>query len=205
MLGPRIAGRDGIALAPSTLDDFKLYPRWAAQPEITYFWGPRAGNWIDAVTEERFREAAKNARQIHWSIQLDGRTIGFTGIDDIDWIRRQGESYIIIGEAGLHGRGIASEVVRLRTRFAFRELNLHRIYNYIVYDNVGSRRANEKAGYHEQGRFPQVFRRGPRRHDDWLGEILRTDWEREQATDESGSDPSHRVGTEERPRDPLRK
>ena len=178
MLGPRIAGDRGVSLAPSTLEDYKLYPRWAAQPEITYFWGPRAGNWIEAGAEERFKEAAKDDRGIHWSIRFDDRTIGLTGIDGIDWIRRQGESYIIIGEHQLHGRGIASEAVRLRTRFAFRELNLHRVYNWIVYDNVGSRRANEKEGYREQGRIPKVFKRGLRRHDLWLGEILRSEWER---------------------------
>ena len=177
MLGPRLEGRDAVALAPPTLDDFKLYPRWAAQPEITYFWGPRAGQWIDASTEERFRESAKAETGIHWSIQFEGRAVGFTGIEDIDWVRRQGESYIMIGEFALHGRGIASEAVRLRTRFAFRELNLHRVYNWIVFDNIGSRRANERVGYREQGRIPQVFKRGLRRHDLWLGEILRSDWE----------------------------
>ncbi|OLC56884.1 MAG: hypothetical protein AUH85_04785 [Chloroflexi bacterium 13_1_40CM_4_68_4] len=179
MLGPRVPGRDGIALSPPTLEDFKRYPAWAAQPEITYFWGPRAGKWTEASAEERFKESAKEQHGIHWAIHFDRRSIGFTGIDGIDWIRRQGESYIIVGEHGLHGRGIASEAVRLRTRFAFRELNLHRVYNWIVYDNVGSRKANEKVGYREQGRIPQVYRRGLRRHDLWLGEILRSEWERD--------------------------
>jgi RimJ/RimL family protein N-acetyltransferase len=183
VLGPRIAGRAGISLAPQTLDDHKLYRVWAAQPEVTYFWDPRAGNWTDANAEERFKAAAKDPNGVHWSIQLDGRAIGFTGIKDIDWIGRQGETYIIVGEPTLHGRGIATEVVRLRTRHLFRELNLHRVYNFIVYDNVGSRRANEKAGYREQGRLPQTYRRGLRRHDDWMGEILRSDWERADRAD----------------------
>jgi RimJ/RimL family protein N-acetyltransferase len=185
VLGPRLAGERGVSLAPSTLEDFKAFPRWAAQPEVTYFWGLRAGEWTDATSEERFREIAKDERTVHWSIQVDGRSVGITGIEGIDWIRRQGESFIAIGEHGLYGRGIASEAVRLRTRFAFRELNLHRVYNYIVYDNVGSRRANEKVGYREQGRIAGAFRRGVRRHDDWLGEIIKSEWERVQR-DERG-------------------
>ena len=108
---------------------------------------------------------------------MDGRPVGSTGIFDIDWIARQGASYILIGDQGLYRRGIGSESIRLRTDFAFRELNLHRVYNWIVYDNVGSRRANEKAGYREQGRMPQAFRRGSARHDEWLGEITRADYE----------------------------
>lgn len=180
MLGPRLHGTAGLELTPATLEDAKLYRQWATRPEITYFWSPRDGEWTDAFAEERYKSMAKSPQGVHWSIQLDGRTIGSTGIFDIDWIRRQGESYIIIGEAQLHRRGIASEAIRLRTRFAFRELNLHRVYNWIVYDNLGSRRANEKAGYREQGRASQVFRRGLRRYDEWLGEILRSDWERAQ-------------------------
>jgi RimJ/RimL family protein N-acetyltransferase len=55
---------------------------------------------------------------------------------------------------------------------------LHRVYNWITYDNVGSRRANEKVGYVAQGIDPRAFRRGQRLHDEWLGEILRDEWER---------------------------
>ena len=118
-------------------------------------------------------------RDLDEKSSLAGLLRELSQVDGIDWIRREGESYIIIGEHGLHGRGIASEAVRLRTQFAFRELNLHRVYNWIVYDNIGSRKANEKIGYREQGRIPGVFRRGLRRHDLWLGEILRSDWERD--------------------------
>ncbi len=182
MLGPRLAGRNGVALAPPTLDDHKRFAEWAAHPEVTYFWRPRAGEWTDAAAEERFKNVAKDETEIQWAIAFEGERVGFTGIEGIDWIRRQGESYILIGEHRLYGRGIASEAVRLRTDFAFRELNLHRVYNWIVYDNVGSRRANEKAGYAPQGRLRQAERFGGRLHDVWLGEVLRSEWEKGQST-----------------------
>ncbi len=182
MLGPRVVGRDGVSLAPPTVKDHKLSRLWFAQPELSYFGGARGGNWTDAAAEEDFAGAAKNEAQVHWVIQVEGKTVGFTGIEGIDWIRRQGESYIIVGELALQRKGVASEAIRLRTDFAFRELNLHRVYNWIVYDNVGSRRANQKAGYVEQGRIPGGFRRGARAHDVWLGEVLRSDWEKQQST-----------------------
>ena len=182
MLGPRLPGRNSVSLAPATVDDYKRYPAWAAQPEITYFWGPRAGEWTPEALEERFKNDAKDESGIHWAIQVEGKTVGLTGIESIDWVRRQGESYIIVGEHALHRRGIASEAVRLRTWFAFHELNLHRVYNWIVYDNVGSRRANEKGGYTQQGIIPRGFRRGRRVHDVWLGEVLRAEWQKGQST-----------------------
>ena len=182
MLGPRIPGRNGISLAPPTLEDYRLSRVWNAQPELSYFGGPRAGNWSDPAVEEDFRDSAKEQTGVHWAIAVDGKAVGFTGIDGIDWVRRQGESYIIVGDLALQRRGVASEAVRLRTAYAFRELNLRRVYNWIVYDNIGSRRANEKGGYVEQGRMRDGFRRGRRLHDVWLGEVLRSEWERKEST-----------------------
>ena len=37
-----------------------------------------------------------------------------TGVFDIDWVSRDGETGIFIGRHDLYGRGIASEAVRLR-------------------------------------------------------------------------------------------
>jgi len=178
VLGPLLRGASGVSLAPPTPEDHRLYRAWAAQPEITYFWGPRGGNWTDTDLEERYKKLASDPNGVQWTIQVDGRSVGLTGIDGIDWIRRQGESYILVGDLAVQRRGVASEAVRLRTDFAFRELNLHRVYNWIVLDNIGSRRANEKAGYVQQGIAPNGFRRGVRLHDEWLGELLRESWER---------------------------
>jgi len=178
VLGPLLRGANDVSLTPPTQGDHRLYRTWAAQPELTYFWGPRAGNWTDADLEERYKKLASDPNGVQWTIQVDGKSVGLTGIDGIDWIRRQGESYIIVGDLAVQRRGVASEAVRLRTDFAFRELNLHRVYNWIAFDNVGSRRANEKAGYIQQGIAPNGFRRGARLHDEWLGELLREAWER---------------------------
>lgn len=177
MLGPIVAGRNGVRLTPTTLEEFRRWADWQAQPEATYFWGPRAGEWTREKLEEEYREMASAPDAIGWSIYVDDRHVGFNGIFHIDWVSRQGESGIFIGEHALYRRGVASEAIRLRTDFAFRELNLHRVYNWVAYENVGSRRANEKAGYRQRLLAPKVLRRGVRHLDIWAGEILRSDWE----------------------------
>src|SRR5437016_3393959 len=84
--------------------------------------------------------------------------------------RRAGESGIFIGRHDLDGRGIASEAIRLRTDFAWRELRLHRVHNWIAHANRGSRRANEKVGYTQMGLFRRSFFRSGEWYDEWLGE-----------------------------------
>jgi RimJ/RimL family protein N-acetyltransferase len=68
--------------------------------------------------------------------------------------------------------------MRLRTRFAFEELNLHKLSTEVFAENVASRRALEKAGYRGIGlRREERWAEGAW-HDMWLGEILRAEWEK---------------------------
>ena len=172
MLGPRLAGRRGIELRPPTLEDQLKRMDWQAQPEATRFWTPRAGNWTRERMEERFKEDASASDAIGWAIAYEGETVGFTGIFHIDWVRRDGESGLFIGRHDLYGRGIASEAVRLRTRFAWSHLRLHRVHNWIALQNRGSRRANEKAGYEQIGLYEKYAFRSGGWIDDWMGEIF---------------------------------
>jgi RimJ/RimL family protein N-acetyltransferase len=169
MFGPRLDGENGVSLVPPTLEDFKLHIPWMLQPEVGRFWGPRFGEMTDEKQEDRFKKAGNDA-QIIWTIAYQGQAVGFTGIFDIDWVRRDGESGIFIGRHDLFGRGIASEAIRLRTDFAWRELRMHRVHNWIAHANRGSRRANEKIGYKQMGLFLRSYFRSGEWYDEWLGE-----------------------------------
>jgi RimJ/RimL family protein N-acetyltransferase len=172
VLGPRLVGSNGVELRAPTLRDQIAQLDWLAQPEVTRFWSPRHGEWTAEKAEERFKRAAEGQGSVNWTIAYRGETVGFTGIFHIDWVQRQGESGLFIGRHDLYGRGIASEAVRLRTRFAWSHLRLHRVYNWIALQNRGSRRANEKAGYRQIGLYEgYAFRSGVWLHD-WMGEIF---------------------------------
>jgi RimJ/RimL family protein N-acetyltransferase len=107
-----------------------------------------------------------------WSIAYQDETVGFTGIFDIDWVRRDGETGIFIGRSDLYGKGIASEAVRLRMAYIWKELNLHRTHNWIALPNRGSWRANQKSGYRQVGTYPHSLYRSGAWIDEWLGEAF---------------------------------
>ena len=172
MLGPLLDGRGGGALVPPTLEHFKQRGAWVLQPEAGRFWGPRFGEFTPENAEKRFKEGAESNTEIEWTIAYEEEPVGFTGIFHIDWVRRDGESGIFIGRYDLYGRGIGSEAVRLRTQFAWNELRLHRVHNWIAYANRGSRRANEKSGYRQMGLFPRSYFRSGEWYDEWLGEAF---------------------------------
>jgi len=172
MLGPRHEGRNGVALVPPTLEHFRLHPAWEVQPEASRFMGPRFGELTPEKQEKRFKETADGQTQIQWTIAYEGEPVGFTGIFHIDWVRRDGETGLFIGRHDLYGRGIASEAVRLRTSFAWRELRLRRVHNWVALANRGSRRANEKVGYRRMGLLPRSYFRSGEWYDEWLGEAF---------------------------------
>lgn len=172
MFGPRLEGRNGIALVPPTLEESKRLGRAALEPEVGRFWGPRFAEIGDEAQEKRFKENGESETSIMWHITYEGEVVGFTGIFDIDWTSRDGESGIFIGRHDLYGRGIASEAVRLRTKYAWSEMRMHRVHNWIALANRGSRRANEKSGYRQMGHFKRAWFRSGEWYDEWLGEAF---------------------------------
>jgi RimJ/RimL family protein N-acetyltransferase len=172
MFGPRLHGQNGVSLVPATVEHFKLHAQWMLQPEVGRFWGPRFGEITEERQTERFKKTGEDPNEVMWTIAYQDEPVGFTGIFDIDWVRRDGESGIFIGRHDLFGRGIASEAIRLRTAFAWRELRMHRVHNWIGLANRGSRRANEKSGYKQMGLYRKSWFRSGEWYDEWLGEAF---------------------------------
>lgn len=174
MYGPSIQG-ERIRLEPPTHDLVALYCRWLADMEVNLYTlrFPPAPK----VAEEWLEEYAKNESAVHWMITLGGRIIGASQIDTINWQQRRAETATIIGERSEWGKGYGSEAMKLRNRFAFRELNLEKLMTEVIADNAGSLRAVQKAGFRQYGLARRHFYQNGKWSDVWLGELLREEWE----------------------------
>ena len=172
MFGPRIDGGNGTALRPPERADYDVFAAWQLEPETTRFWGPRFSTRTIEEREERIKKDGADPNSVNWTITYLGEAVGFTGIFDINWISRDGETGIFIGRSDLYGRGIASEAVRLRMAFIWNELGLHRAHNWIALPNRGSWRANQKSGYAQIGTYPRSWHRSGEWVNEWLGEAF---------------------------------
>jgi hypothetical protein len=79
--------------------------------------------------------------------------------------------------ADLEVKGYASEVVSLRTAYAFRELGLERLETECFTENLAMHRALEKAGYQRLGRRRRHIYKSGEWHDTVIFEVLREEWE----------------------------
>jgi RimJ/RimL family protein N-acetyltransferase len=145
--------------------------------EVTRFLSRRMA--ITLQQEQEFlKKIGESKDDVWWVLEADGKAIGATGIHRIDWIDANGTTGIVIGEKDYWRKGYATEAMQLRTRYAFRELNLHKLLTEVDTDNEASKKALERNGYRAVGiRREQTFREGKWK-DRWLGEVLRDDWEK---------------------------
>lgn len=107
-------------------------------------------------------------------------TIGFVGLDGIRW--NHGDAYvgIGIGEREFRGKGYGTDAMRVLLKYAFMELNLHRVSLNVFAYNPMAVRSYEKTGFVIEGRQREYLSREGKRWDMVFMGILKDDWIRMQ-------------------------
>ncbi len=125
---------------------------WANDPELMRLLD-RARPVSDAEHEQWFAELQERAEGVHFAIETvaDARHIGNVWLWNIDSRHRRAELRIVIGSRADHGRGAGTEAISLLCGYAFKRLNLHKVYAYVLGINERARHAFEKAGFVLEG------------------------------------------------------
>lgn len=125
------------------------------------------GIWDPQVTEQMsiaWPEAVAQTRQFWERIRasdsdlllaietLAGEFVGSVGLHGIEPRNRQAELGIWIARPHWD-KGYGTDAVRVVSRFAFREMNLQRVYLRVYDTNPRGVRAYEKVGFKEEGRL----------------------------------------------------
>ena len=198
MLGPILRG-ERAWLGPTEAAHLPAFLRWSAEPDFLFYLG-RLFPFSSKQEDEWLDRASRSETDVIWSIFAGNQLIGSTGLHEIHWQSRHGMSGIGIGDRAFWGQGIATEVMRLRTRYAFEELGLEKVITNAFMENVASRKALERAGYREVGVHRRHYFRHGRWHDVWIGEVLREDWERAEQHTPGSADSSEEPAGRRDPR-----
>ncbi len=106
----------------------------------------------------------------------DGRILGESVVNEIDWKTRCGNFRIAIFRSDNCGKGIGSWAVRMTRDFAFEALRLHRLELDVFSFNPRAVRAYEKAGFRREGVRREAVLDGAAYGDDVLMAILEDEW-----------------------------
>jgi RimJ/RimL family protein N-acetyltransferase len=108
------------------------------------------------------------------AVDADGRFLGLALVPEIDRVGRELElGYIVAAHA--RGRGVATEILRQLTDWAFAEVGAERIALIINADNPASERVAERCGYVREGVMRSIHQKQGIRVDAALWSLLPSD------------------------------
>lgn len=130
-----------------------------------------------AQQRKELEEETRNDKNFSFAVRvLDGDAkIGFTALW-VNWPLRDAWVAIGIGERDYWGRGYGTDAMRLTLRYAFDELNLHRVTLTVWDVNERAIRSYEKAGFKREGLQRETMLREGRRVDTVVMGVLREEW-----------------------------
>ena len=127
---------------------------------------------------EKQMEETKNLFHFTLRARDDNRLVGLARIFWIDFHNGTGVLNMGVGNASDRRRGYGSDALYLLLRFAFNDLNLHRLSVWPSADNLPFIHMAGKAGFEEEARRREASFHDGRYWDVIHLGLLRTQWER---------------------------
>ena len=165
-------------LRPIQMKDLESFYRWFNDPKLRMFLllpfpTTRTGEkeFIRRVTK------LKDAVVLSIIVKKGGRLIGSVSLFKIDNVSRKAELGIAIADLEMTSRGYGPEAMALMLDYAFRTLNLHRVWLSVHAFNERAKKAYLSLGFVEEGRLRESYFWDGKYHDDILMGILRDGWD----------------------------
>jgi RimJ/RimL family protein N-acetyltransferase len=90
-------------------------------------------------------------RRVFFILTRERRLIGRIGVFAIDWVRRDGELGIVIGETSEWGKGYGRAAIRLLLQHLFGTTTLERVYLFTYPENIRAQRCFAACGFRNVG------------------------------------------------------
>ena len=178
-----------VRLTPFDPDkDAEIESKWTHDPEYLRLLSadparPLSPGQIKKKREEAVKEKSHNRFEFAVRARADDRLIGSVRLSNIEW--NNGSGWLALGIGGPEDRrkGYGTEALQLILRYAFDELNLHRLSAAAFEYNAGALRLLEKAGFTVEVRRRQAIHREGRRWDEIHLGLLCDEWKARQTTE----------------------
>ncbi|MEJ2248108.1 MAG: GNAT family protein [Candidatus Lokiarchaeota archaeon] len=169
-----------IDLIPPNKEHSKLYKKWFNDPEVRKYLRNPTPRTLEAIKKRRDR--VEEGTKTHISFEVwhknDKCPIGLGGFNHINWINRNSNIFLNIGDKNYWGKHIATEVVKLLLKYGFEELNFHKIYSGVFTPNIPSWSVAEKLGFKFEGILKDEVYVDGRYYDAKKYGLLKREWQK---------------------------
>ncbi|MGN0977580.1 MAG: GNAT family N-acetyltransferase [Faecousia sp.] len=169
----------GYTLRLARLEDAEEYFRQnfdPLDPEVARLTGCKACFSQEEVVDFFLKCVASEDRYDFLLIAPDGRIVGESVINEIDWELRCANFRVAIFHPEDRGKGLGTWAVETVRDFAFERLKLHRLELDVFSFNPQAEKTYLRAGFRREGVLRDAIRDGDRYADDILMAILEDEW-----------------------------
>ncbi len=173
--------KDGFVLRLARETDAQAYYEQnycPLDPEVARLTGCKESFFPEEVGAFFSRCLADDDCYLFLLIAPDGRIVGESVINEIDFSLRSANFRIALFHPTVRGRGIGTWAAQATRDFAFSVLKLHRLSLDVFSFNPRAERVYAKAGFQREGVLRDAVRDGNRYADDILMAMLEEDWKK---------------------------
>lgn len=160
---------------------------WLGDPEVTryltYSYPSSDGDWLEEPWTNSFSTGVRLAIETK-----DGEHIGAVNLHRVHPEDRKAGLGIVIGAKEHWGRGYGGDAVLTMVRFAFREMNLNRVWLTVLEDHAAAIACYRRCGFQEEARLRQEVYKDGRYRDFVLMAALRNEFDELHGGSEGGGD-----------------
>lgn len=122
-----------------------------------------------------FEKKISSSSEKMFGIQFESekKLVGIVGLKNIDYINSNAELYIYIGDDNYMGKGLGKDTLITILKFAFEELNLHRIYLEVFAYNNKAKMLYEKVGFEVEGVLRDSLYKNGKYHNKYVMGIIK--------------------------------
>jgi diamine N-acetyltransferase len=166
-------------------DDLPKFVQWLNDPEVirglalhTPMSMDQEQSWFDAM---RSHPADEQPLGIEIHSGEGWVHIGNLSLNKINWVDREAEVGIVIGDKRYWSQGYGREAMILLLRYGFYTLGLNRIFLRVYATNPRAIRSYEKAGFINEGKMRQAHYQDGQYVDVLLMSALHSEWKDDEA------------------------
>ncbi len=175
----RIAQKDGFFIRLATAEDVTNYYEQNYCPldrEVARLTGCKKDFTKEEVTSFFLKSLEEENRYFFLILAPDGKIIGETVINEIDWNLRCANFRIALYHPTERGRGIGTWATEVTRDFAFEKLHLHRLELDVYSFNPRAEKVYRKAGFKREKILKNAIPDGDRYADDIWMSISEEEW-----------------------------
>ena len=143
-----------VSLRPIERDDLNALHKWRNTESIFSQLGGGFSPTSRTEMEKWMDNFSANVSHTkRFIIEFEGVSVGYISLNNINYINRNAELGIYIGESNFHGKGIASKALNQLEEFSKNHLNLKKIKLLVNENNTPAIKLYEKLNYNQVGKM----------------------------------------------------